>query len=165
MDGFTEAAMLDLPAPGRNQMAYGEKNGYSTDPPAVTWREQVIHRTKHDHEMAKRQTSYHSLTKKERKKQDEWARGELMYNAGQCRGGWKYLRIKGGYRCEADAHIVTDELIAEGKGGYYQIRPESYGHLFGRGNSSIPPPVFDGPLYGQWPMTESKSLQLLKKRR
>lgn len=46
---------------------------------------------------------------------------------------------KGGYRCYGERHIVTDELLAERRGGCYSSSAAS-----GRTK-----PVWEGPFYGE----------------
>ena len=70
--------------------------------------------------MAARQTQIESMAPRERAEQEQWAQAQLAQNAGTCVAGFSWSRIEGGYRCRGGAHMVTDELLAEGKGGYYR---------------------------------------------
>jgi len=47
----------------------------------------------------------------------KWALSCVYYNPK--RGDLHMVRIEGGYRCKGKHHMVTDELLAEGKGGCY----------------------------------------------
>ncbi len=46
-----------------------------------------------------------------------------------CPYGFEWKRVKGGYHCGRDVCFVTDELLAEGKGGWYDLplRPNGPG--------------------------------------
>ena len=80
---------------------------------------QSLLRTTYDVQMASKQTLIDSLPPVERQKQEKWAQDQLIHNAGSCVAGFAWDRVKGGYRCQGKHHMVTDELLAEGKGGYY----------------------------------------------
>jgi hypothetical protein len=71
--------------------------------------------------MAARQTKINALSPDERAKQEEWAQRQLTMNTGQCvaGSGWYRYRDERGYRCDGGVHYVSDELLAEGKGGYF----------------------------------------------
>jgi hypothetical protein len=69
----------------------------------------------HDIKMASRQTKYDTLPEKEKKKQNDWAQTKL---SGVCPAGYDWLRVPGGYNCDAGNHWMTDELLAEGRHGY-----------------------------------------------
>jgi hypothetical protein len=71
----------------------------------------------HDITMATRQTEYELLAPKEQKKQEEWAQ-KKMAELGQCPANFKWIRVPGGYNCDAGNHWMTDALVAEGKGGF-----------------------------------------------
>jgi hypothetical protein len=77
--------------------------------------------------MAARQTQYAKLPEREQKIQEKWAQHQLQSNAGKCGEGTNWYRVDGGCRCCNGSHKVTDELLAEGKGGYLAIS----GHLNG----------------------------------
>ena len=76
--------------------------------------------TPEDIQFASRQTQYNSLGRAERKRQDKWARKQLKNKYARCRNGFKWDREPWGYRCRGGYHMVTDELLAEGLGGYYE---------------------------------------------
>jgi hypothetical protein len=71
----------------------------------------------HDITMASRQTDYELLAPQEQKKQEEWAQ-KKMAEMGQCPADFKWIRVPGGYNCDAGNHWITDALVAEGKGGF-----------------------------------------------
>jgi hypothetical protein len=58
-----------------------------------------------------------SLVKKE-ERPEAWAQKQLKLSA-TCVAGFTWRRTNGGYRCEGVNHLVTDELLTEGKGVYY----------------------------------------------
>ena len=76
---------------------------------------------------ASRQKDYAHMPPAEKKKQDEWLKKNLFpkMNTG-CPAGFDWERIvdkwggpSGGYVCTAGSHIITDAMIAEGKGGMW----------------------------------------------
>jgi hypothetical protein len=75
--------------------------------------------------MASRQTRIESMPPNERQEQERWAQSQLKQLSGTCPLGFEWGRIPGGYRCQPygpppnGLHKVTDELLAEGKGGVY----------------------------------------------
>jgi hypothetical protein len=77
-------------------------------------------RTEYDRTMASRQTRIASLPPKEREKQEAWAESHLATLPGLCPVGFKWKRVDelNGYQCEAGNHLITDELIREGRGRY-----------------------------------------------
>jgi hypothetical protein len=75
--------------------------------------------------MASRQTQYESLPPEQRAKQESWAQSFLK-RVGRCPQDFGWQRVEGiGYQCEGLNHLVTDELIAEGKGGFMVLREEN----------------------------------------
>lgn len=76
--------------------------------------------TEHDRKMASQQTQIESLTGDERSKQESWAQSQLGGLSTNCVAGCRWNRIRGGYKCDAGICLVTDELLAEGRGGFYQ---------------------------------------------
>lgn len=77
--------------------------------------------TERDREMASRQTRIKSLPLDQRREQEAWAQTQLRKLPGTCRYGDNWKRVKDGYRCKAKVCLVTDELLAEGRGGYYEL--------------------------------------------
>jgi hypothetical protein len=78
-----------------------------------------------DVKMASRQTRIESMPPKECQEQEKWAQSQLRQLDTKCPLGFVWGRIPGGYRCLPEGkpgiHKVTDELIAEGKGGVYVL--------------------------------------------
>ncbi|KAE8453433.1 hypothetical protein EG329_010294 [Mollisiaceae sp. DMI_Dod_QoI] len=97
-------------------------------------------KTDHDRTMAARQKDFDTLSSGEQRKQAKWAR-QYIKLTGLCPGEAKWLREKslGGFICTTNQHLVTDALIAEGKGG-----------MLRRGNRFITPTTttWEGPFYG-----------------
>lgn len=83
----------------------------------------------HDITMATRQTEYELLAPKEQKKQEEWAQ-KKMAELGQCPANFKWIRVPGGYNCDAGNHWMTDALVAEGKGGFLVLNTYMGGSYF-----------------------------------
>ena len=73
-----------------------------------------------DIQMASRQVLIETLPHHERQQQETWEQDQLNYNHDKCSAGYAWVRINGGYKCAGGFHLVTDELLAEGKGGYYE---------------------------------------------
>ncbi|TVY34176.1 hypothetical protein LOCC1_G008737 [Lachnellula occidentalis] len=96
--------------------------------------------TAHDQEMASNQTRIHTLQPAQREEQDEWAREQLRQHS-TCAVGYGWKSVSCGYQCEGQHHIVTHELLAEGRGGIYQ----------GMWDWDADPMVYwwYGPLYGE----------------
>ncbi|KAF4634396.1 hypothetical protein G7Y89_g3697 [Cudoniella acicularis] len=76
-----------------------------------------LFKSSYDVEMAAKQTQYSSLSRQEQEQQDKWAQS-VIAQTGACVAGYSWIRKSQGYRCEAGSHYTTDELVAEGKGGY-----------------------------------------------
>jgi hypothetical protein len=79
--------------------------------------------TDHDLEMASRQTRIESLSPDQRQEQETWAQEKLEGMPTTCPYGFKWKRVKGGYRCAADICLFTDELLVEGRAGRYRCPP------------------------------------------
>ena len=79
-----------------------------------------------DIEMATRQTKYDQLPPKEQEVQEEWAQRKIAETA-PCIAGFLWLRVPGGYNCTAGLHWMTDDQLAEGRGGFYGRNPRAYG--------------------------------------
>ncbi|TGO76782.1 hypothetical protein BELL_0137g00080 [Botrytis elliptica] len=75
-------------------------------------------KSQRDINMASQQVRYQEMNYEEKKKQDEWVREFIVY-AGPCPAGFSWERVKHGYVCNGGNHLCTDDLLAEGKGGFY----------------------------------------------
>ncbi|KAF5871276.1 uncharacterized protein Bfra_007791 [Botrytis fragariae] len=75
-------------------------------------------KSQHDINMASQQVRYQEMSYEQKKKQDEWVREFIVY-AGPCPAGFSWERVKHGYVCNGGNHLCTDDLLAEGKGGFY----------------------------------------------
>jgi hypothetical protein len=87
-----------------------------------TSRAPSILRTNLDETMASRQTRIQTLAPVERQEQEQWAQKQVQLT-GACVGKYAWTRVEGGYRCGSGNCKVTDELLAEGKGGYLMAYP------------------------------------------
>ena len=79
-----------------------------------------------DREMASRQTQIASMRPEQRKEQNNWAQKVIRkarIETSACPSDYKWQRIEAppGYQCEKGGHLVSDELIAEGKGGIFVV--------------------------------------------
>jgi hypothetical protein len=81
-----------------------------------------ILRTDLDETMASRQARIQTLAPVERQEQEQWAQKQIQLT-GACVGKFAWTRVEGGYRCGSGNCKVTDELLAEGKGGYLTAYP------------------------------------------
>lgn len=79
----------------------------------------TIFTSQRDIEMATRQTKYDQLPPKEQEVQEEWAQRKIA-ETGPCPAGFVWIRVPGGYNCAAGSHWMTDEQLAEGRGGFYK---------------------------------------------
>lgn len=105
----------------------------------------------HDIKMASRQTRIESLPPHERQEKDKWAQDKLRSSSALCPQGFLWDRIDGGYICQGGTHRVSDELLAEGKGGIYRVAARPPPGLRHRGNMPIRHIILDraweGPIY------------------
>jgi len=111
----------------------------------------TIFKTEFDVKMASRQTRIESMAPKEREKQEQWAQSHLREVDTKCPAGYNWVRIPGGYQCKPyrflGVHKVTDELIAEGKGGFYQRN--SFDETKPKGGNDWLGPFFKDPSSGK----------------
>ncbi|CAD6445054.1 3d89c326-aeca-43f5-983c-06a98bf3dc09 [Sclerotinia trifoliorum] len=109
-------------------------------------------KTQHDINMASRQVKYQEMNHEEKKKQDEWVRDFIQY-AGPCPAGFSWERVKYGYVCNGGNHLCTDDLLAEGKGGFYM----------GTLDAGWWGPTYDANILAQIKYTETKVWEYAKK--
>ncbi|KAH7410765.1 hypothetical protein BKA64DRAFT_772001 [Cadophora sp. MPI-SDFR-AT-0126] len=86
--------------------------------------------SEHDRKMATRQLQINTLSETELQEQENWAQMKL-FESGSCPMGWGWQRYTApegyaqfdGYRCcgGASTHLVTHELLAEGKNRLYRL--------------------------------------------
>ena len=95
--------------------------------------------------MAARQTQFQSLTPQDQARQDQWARTQLAIN-GACPEKYAWLRRDEGYQCEGGHHFISDELLAEGKGGIWHLRNSAHT----RSDNRIGPYYEDPRSPGDW---------------
>ncbi|KAH7356628.1 hypothetical protein BKA65DRAFT_376091, partial [Rhexocercosporidium sp. MPI-PUGE-AT-0058] len=81
--------------------------------------------TPEDVKMAEKQRNYKSLPPAKQQEQDKWAQQKLIMYDNTCPMGFGFVPHYQvgyeGYRCQGGTHLVTHELLAEGKGGLYTI--------------------------------------------
>jgi hypothetical protein len=77
--------------------------------------------------MAARQTQYKSLAPSEQARQELWAQSKVKIT-GSCPEGFDWERIDDAYHCHGGHHLISDELLAEGKGGVYLLLDSRYTH-------------------------------------
>lgn len=86
-----------------------------------------IFQTPDDAKMASRQTKISSLDPYERQKQEQWAQEQIrLIGACPAKLGWLRVEQYKYYRCTGGNHIITDESLAEGKGGMYMLPAEMF---------------------------------------
>jgi hypothetical protein len=69
-----------------------------------------------DIKMASRQTRIETMAPSERQAQEAWAQS-IIQRTSSCPSLFAWMRIHGGYHCQGGSHLITDELLSEGKGG------------------------------------------------
>ncbi|PMD40604.1 hypothetical protein L207DRAFT_382515, partial [Hyaloscypha variabilis F] len=76
-------------------------------------------RTPEDQRMASRQTRITTMSPAERSRQEQWAQTILRTVPHSCPQGheWKRIEDPPGYYCKMGGHCITDELLAQGRGG------------------------------------------------
>jgi hypothetical protein len=74
--------------------------------------------------MACRQTRFPTLPPEEKVSQEKWAQEKLLLG-GECVAGCGFYRYDknglAGYMCGNDLCWIPDALLAEGKGGFYEL--------------------------------------------
>jgi len=110
----------------------------SMAPPSI----KSVLRTPEDFKMASRQSMYSSLPVAEQEEQDDWAQ-KMIERHGNCPEDktWERRENPGGYQCDAGGHGMTDELLAEGKGGMLAIASKVWGDFKG--------PYYKNPVTGK----------------
>jgi hypothetical protein len=111
------SSQMNMRNPGRNQTGTLPASSERSRAAAAA-APSVLHST-HDQEMASRQIHIDNLLPVERQKQEAWVQIQIQQMGGPCAAGYDWYRVQGGYRCNGGRHMVTDELLAEGKGGCY----------------------------------------------
>ena len=90
--------------------------------------------SKQDVQFADKQLDYQRLAPQEKVQQDQWA-FDFLERVAPCpmgfpwMGGTRFRDI--GYQCAGHSHVITDELIAEGKGGFMMYAPDCIPDLYG----------------------------------
>jgi hypothetical protein len=99
--------------------------------------------TPKDIHMASRQPNFATLTPKEQTEQNDWAQ-DMIKRVGACPENFEWVRREnpGGYQCEGGGHGMTDELLAEGKGGIMAHATKKWGENKG--------PYYPGPESGKF---------------
>ena len=84
---------------------------------APNWARSVLTKPE-DQKMASRQTAFATLSPAEQAKQNTWAQS-IIGRSIQCPQGfdWERHHNNTGYQCAGKHHFVSDDLLAEGKGG------------------------------------------------
>jgi hypothetical protein len=78
-----------------------------------------------DLKMASRQPLIDTLDSQDREAQEKWAQ-ELIKRSGACPEGYEWNRMPGGYQCRGGGHGMTDEMLAEGKGGLWALPTKNW---------------------------------------
>jgi hypothetical protein len=80
--------------------------------------------TPHDQKMASQQTRFSTLPPEEKISQEKWAQEKLLLG-GECVAGCGFYRFEkdglAGYMCGNNLCWIPDALLAEGKGGFYEL--------------------------------------------
>ena len=110
--------------------------------------------TPHDQKMASRQTRFSTLPPEEKTSQEKWAQEKLLLG-GECVAGCGFYRFEkdglAGYMCGNNLCWIPDALLAEGKGGFYELVQPFMVKLEGRRVASgMMPPVPRGGWRTVW---------------
>ncbi|KAN0095467.1 hypothetical protein V8E51_016178 [Hyaloscypha variabilis] len=121
--------------------SYAANTALISNPPASA---ASVLRTPEDQRMASRQTRITTMVPAERSRQEQWAQTILRTVPHSCPQGHEWKRIKDppGYHCKMGGHCITDELLAQGRGGICivpGIKIKKMWPLWG--------PYYDGPLH------------------
>jgi len=102
-------------------MTYPAHTGANTKSMAPSFARSVF-KDSSDARMASRQTHFASLTPKEQTRQNMWAQ-TMIQRINPCPQGYEWNRIDApsGYHCIGRNHFISDELLAEGKGGIFVV--------------------------------------------
>jgi hypothetical protein len=97
----------------------------STTSAAPNWAKSVFTKPE-DQKMASRQTAFATLSPAEQAKQNTWAQS-MISRSIRCPQGYDWNRNHqnpgpSGYQCAGGHHFVTDNLLAEGKGGVFLVQ-------------------------------------------
>jgi hypothetical protein len=77
---------------------------------------------------------YDTFDSSEREILDKWIRDQL-FRVSRCANIFPWYRVPGGYICDGDWHLVTDQLLEEGRYGVYErssSRPRWHGPHYPR---------------------------------
>jgi hypothetical protein len=102
------------PQDSSNTQSASIRGAATTAPPSA----KSHFKSAHDFSMASKQVHYEELSRQEQKEQDSWAVSYIEH-AGPCPAGFAWVRVQQGYVCDGGHHLMTDALVAEGKGGFY----------------------------------------------
>jgi len=65
------------------------------------------------------------MNPEEKKEQDKWVQKNVFDKSAPCPRGFTWERVPGsrshGYICNGGNHLVTDEMIADGRGGFWVL--------------------------------------------
>ncbi|CAG8960542.1 hypothetical protein HYFRA_00008262 [Hymenoscyphus fraxineus] len=132
---FTQIQSFDLSAP--HSQFHGQQQHHQHHQHHQHYQHHSQNSEAHFHfqEMARRQLEFERLNAAEQAIQERWAQNQLTLQHEPCVKGFGWHRIEGGYACDGGSHIVTDELLIEGNGGYMLrnnrlIDGEWYGPLY-----------------------------------
>jgi hypothetical protein len=102
-------------------ITYPAHTGANTKSMAPSFAKSVF-KDSSDAKMASRQTHFASLTPQEQTRQNMWAQ-TMIQRINPCPQGYEWNRIDApsGYHCRGRNHFISDELLAEGKGGIYVV--------------------------------------------
>ena len=79
------------------------------------------------------------MAPEERNRQENWAQS-MIQRAGVCPQGFAWKRAEGGYHCEGKHHFITDELLAQGRGGVFVMPGGKRGKMEPRWGPYYPDP-------------------------
>ncbi|KUJ20788.1 uncharacterized protein LY89DRAFT_771821 [Mollisia scopiformis] len=114
-----------------------------------------LFKSQKDVSMSKLQTKRSRMPDDSRqaKEQDVWANTQLAQNgASACPVGLLWSRDRDGYRCIGGGHFVSDQQVADGKGGWYYGGADKHGIMV----------QWYGPFYEKDPFSSRMSEEKLR---
>jgi hypothetical protein len=114
-------AAINTKVPGMVRASQGENYpAHTTSSTPPDWAKSVL-ADPNDQRMASRQTRYSSMAPAEQRAQNAWAQGIIM-GTGVCPQDFGWQRVEPhGYQCLGKHHLITDELLAQGRGGLWLV--------------------------------------------
>lgn len=119
--GHSDAAQSSNTASNPSVRVFRQESAQTSHLSPVSSRGSNTLRSAADRRYASRQTRIGSMGRAEHTSQDNWAREQIGLS-GHCPMGFTWRRVDPGYHCRGGLHLITDELLAEGRRGIFVIQ-------------------------------------------